>query len=900
MNQEDAHPETDAVAAPLSRPRFDPDAEEARVRKIWGGLKDFRRPGGSSRGTLAVLLEPLGLEGPIRMGTSLGAVRADILTRFKRMQGRDVLLVAGFHHAGMHPRQSPPPLPAEPPISGQSSEEAASPRLDGQGRVAADIADQLRRLGITFDARRVYDSMDPSTGRVVNEAFRRFFEEGLIYRQKKLVTWCRHCKAILSAGEIDSVKEEGDLWTVRYPIEGEVDKYLTVATSEPETIPGDCALLVSPEDEKYEEVLQGKVTNPLTREEIPVVGDEEVDPRGGTGVRRVTPGRSPRDFEKAKTLDLEAATLYGTDGRIAEGAKAFQGLDVGEARREAVAALEKGGFLERHQKHPLEITRCAHCGHPVSYLTAVQWFLRMRPVVRRAVEAVHNGAMDFSPKRWKKSFLTWSEGVSDWCISRYNVPGHRIAVSFCRRCGKSRPGPAEGPPCESCGETRFRPGKDVVDPWFSAVLAPLAALGWPRAGQEETLLPAHALFSGQSRFSSWTARFLAVATALTTIPAVRTIHIHGRIVPEGGATPDAEANDAIDPRDIIKRSGADAVRLGLAELPSGFQDIHLMHERFDISRNFVNKCWNAARFTARHFTATGGGDLGRGPAPEDRWILQQLGSVTRTMTLALEAMDTGAAAEAAVDFLRHDFSDWYIEMAKHRMRAGQRVSPARQTLGRVLFTLLRVLHPLVPFVTESIWRQLVGSAQRGRKTYPLVWAPWPSESENPPDPLLEEKIEILKDVARAVRSIRTKYRLPRTDAISVAVSFLDRGGRDALHGMEGLLKSLLNADDVNLGVHLSKPSSCATEVLGNFQVFVPLEDRPHDRSEIQRLRRRKEKLEDELLRVQGPLKSLEFVGKAPKEVRNRLQRKKDLLSAQIEHLHENIEDLEKQLDPKST
>jgi valyl-tRNA synthetase len=526
------------------------------------------------------------------------------------------------------------------------------------------------------------------------------------------------------------------------------------------------------------------------------------------------------------------------------------------------------------------------------------WYLRMHILAERAAAAVRAGMVRFHPPRWEKAFLAWTESVSPWRISMGRGFGHRIGVSYCNGCGTPAVPDAPEGGCKKCGGTEFREGEDVLDPWFSAVVGSLSAFGWPESEDGSLNLPISLVVSRQGSFHDWLARFLALGSALTGRQVFKVAAVHGRMMGEGGTRSSGPEGAGIDPRDIIVPNGADAVRMGLAELPYEFHDIRLPHERFDSGRNFVNKLWNAARFASRHITPATGSDEAFDPTEEDRWILGRLDATVAEVTRALSDLDPGHATERAVEFVRQDFCSWYLEMAKKRIRAGLAADAARRTLGRVIFTLLRILQPIIPFVTETIWRRFLGVSKGGGRAYPLLWAPWPSGGKVERDEGLEKEMETFKRVVRAVRSIRMKYKLSKGDSVSVAVSFLDRAERDGLLGFEEILKEMVNARDASFGIHLTKPASCATEVQGSFQVFVPLLEPARGLEEVRRLKQRRARLEDRLIAVSRPLESWEFMKKAPAEVRDNLRRKRDLLTSQILHIKENIEELSRVLEPR--
>lgn len=864
--------------------RFDAEREETALRGEWAALGDFRRPGGGGD-ACAILLEPFGAEGPLRMGDALGPLLADILARHRSMTGNDVLLVAGLRHASAAPREARGP------------EETAPPGAAGHDEERSRIGNQLQALGVCTDPAGLYFTLDDRVAAVVREAFFRFFDQGLVYREKKLASWCCACKEMVSDKNLDTQSVTSTVWTVRYPIKGAVEKFLTATVAEPETLAGDVALLVRGDDERYAEVLGGTVLNPLTGEPIPVLVDDRVDPRAGTGVVRLTPCARPEDFERARALEVQAVALFGLDGCVGEGGGPLQGLDAAAARAAAVEILETGDLVDRQEEATLERPVCARCRQYAIPVVSEQWFLRLDLLAARAAQEVREGKIRFRPKRWEKAFLAWADTATPWRISLQNARGQGIDVVFCARCETPHVGgpPARG--CRSCGSDEFREGADVLDPWFSAALAPFAALGWPEQTGGAPGLPAFAAVAEQSRFHLWAARLLALGTALAGQAPVRQVLVHGQIVNEEDEDEEPEKASSLedaDPRDVVRTRGADALRLSLCESLHDLLDVRFSPERFEAGQHFVNKLWNAARFAARHFSLPGEGGEGGEPLPEDRWILSRLNWTVRQVDGALDEFDPGAAAVVLTEFVRHDLCAWYLEMAKRRIRSHLHADAARKTLGRIILTLLRALHPLVPFVSETIWRRLMGSLEEKGKgrSYPLLWSPWPSAPKDDDDPETERRVELLQSVVRAARSLRSRYRIPRAEAITLLVSFDERTGRDTLRDFRDILKSLVNAEDVNVGVQLTKPASCATEVLGSFQVFVPLGDTPRMRRQLGSFVDRKSKIEDRLLRISRPLESWEFARKAPKEVRERLRQERELLAAQLHYLEQNVAELQ--------
>ncbi|MDI3256547.1 MAG: valine--tRNA ligase [Kyrpidia sp.] len=860
---------------------FEPANVENKWYRFWmekGYFRAGRVPEGKP---FTIVIPPPNVTGALHMGHALDYTLQDILIRWRRMQGRDALWLPGTDHAG---------------IATQNRVEATLLKETGQtrhdlGREAfvekvwewkrqygSIITNQIRALGFSCDWSRERFTMDEGLSKAVREVFVRLYERGLIYRGKYIINWCPRCRTALSDIEVEHEELAGTLHYIRYPL-AEGTGHLVVATTRPETMFGDVAVAVHPEDDRYRTWIGKTVRLPLTDREIPVIADAYVDPSFGTGCLKITPAHDPNDFEVGRRHRLPAPAVMNEDGTMNEGAGEFQGMDRFAARRAVVDKLREEGYLERVEEHRHAVGHCQRCQTVVEPFLSEQWFVKMKPLAEPAIEAVKAGRVRFVPERFEKLYLHWVENVRDWCISRQLWWGHRIPAWYCQACGETIVRVEEPERCPRCGSERLHQEEDVLDTWFSSALWPFSTMGWPEETEDfQRYFPTDVLVTGFDIIYFWVARMIFMSLAFTGHVPFRTVYIHGLVRDSQGRKMSKSLGNGIDPLEVVDKYGADALRFMLASGTSPGNDQRFYWEKVESSRHFANKIWNAARFVMMNVDGTADGRLDGLPLGwTDRWIVRRLNETVRDVTHALEDYDFGGAAKTVYDFVWSEFCDWYIEFSKAALYGGD--SEARRTAGQVLVHVLdralRLLHPFMPFVTEEIWQKLPVHGES------LVVAPWPEVEIRFEDPRAAERVEEWMDLIRRVRNVRSEMNVPPGKPVPVVVR---PNSEEALADLQAgliFIRRLAHVEPCTFDLHAAAPPKSVTEVLSRAEVFIPLEGLVNLEDEIKRLEKEWADLQAEVDRVRVKLNNPSFVAKAPAAVVEEQRRKEqDYLARQ--------------------
>ena len=887
-----------------SLPRqYDPAAVEDRWYAYWEENRLFHAEPNTGRKPFTIVIPPPNITGILHMGHALNNTLQDVLIRFRRMQGREALWLPGTDHAGIATQNV-----VEKDLVRQDLHREDLGRDKFLERVWAwkeqyggTIVRQLRKLGSSCDWERERFTMDEGLSRAVREVFVRLYEDELIYRGRRLINWCPRCHSALSDDEVEHEETEGHLWHVRYPVKGRRQS-LVVATTRPETMLGDTAVAVHPEDDRYRKLVGATAVLPIMNREIPVIADGIVDPAFGTGAVKVTPAHDPNDYEVGLRHGLEEITVIGSDGTMTEAAGKYAGLDRFRCRELLVSELEDLNLLESVEDHTHAVGHCYRCHHVVEPYLTEQWFVRMKPLAERAIRAQRRGHVAFHPARWEKVYLAWLENVRDWCISRQIWWGHRLPVWYCEDCGAITVAREDPEACGKCGGKHLRQDEDVLDTWFSSSLWPFSTLGWP---DETPLLdryyPTSVLVTDRGIIYFWVARMVMMGLYFMEVAPFSDVYVHGTILDDQGRKMSKSLGNGIDPLQMIDQYGADAVRFTLAALTTEGQDIRLSPTRFEMGRNFINKLWNASRFVLISLAQTPGGEA---PVPdealafEDRWILSRLSAAVEATTASLEELKYSDLAVGLREFTWHEACDWYLEIVKPRLRAGgEDARVASRVLAQVLDAMLRLLHPVAPFVSEEIWHLLGEVApKRGlAKAQPaardLVRAPWPTPAPEHRDTAVEAEMALVQDVIRAVRNVRSKFRIPPKATVDTIVSAQDPSARRTLSGHERLLCELAGAKEVTLGVGVERPEGAASEVMGRLQVYVPLSGLMDVDLERRRLEKERGKKTEFLQKSANKLRNEQFLTKAKPEVVARERERKADLEEQIGKLDELLASL---------
>jgi len=873
-------------------PRYDPTGLEDRLYRKWLEAGHFHPEAEEAERPYVIVIPPPNVTAVLHMGHGLNNTIQDVLVRWRRMAGDDALWVPGTDHAGIATQNV-----VERELAGEGTSRREIGREAFEERVWAwveeygsTISRQLRRIGCSCDWERERFTLDEGLSRSVRETFVRLYESGLVYRGNYIINWCPRCATALSDEEVEHREVEGRLWSIRYPF-AEGEGGIAVATTRPETLLGDTAVAVHPEDDRYRELVGRTVVLPLVGREIPVIADEFVDPEFGSGMVKVTPAHDPNDFEIGRRHDLPAPEILDDDATISEEApERFRGLDREVARGRVVEELRERGLLLGDEAHDHSVGRCYRCDTVVEPRLSEQWFVRMEPLAEPALDAYREGRLRFHPEHFGREYEHWLENIRDWCISRQLWWGHRIPVWYCREagCGEltvAREAPARCPECG--GEVEQDP--DVLDTWFSSWLWPFSTLGWPEETEDlEAFYPTNTLVTNADILFFWVARMVMAGLEFMGELPFTDVVLNGTVKDHRGRRMSKSLGNGIDPMEVVRRFGADAMRWTLVRGAAPGADLQLNYEDLDSTftpgRNFANKIWNAVRFSLSHLEPR---DLRVLPGEEslelsDRWILSRFRETVGRMTEALERYRLDEAAEAAHAFVWGDFCDWYLELVKPRLygdRGKRSRDAAATTLASVLDGWLRLLHPVMPFVTEELALRLPGTE---RET--LVRGPWPDPPSAWRDEEAERALGELQELIGTVRNLRSEYRVAAGSEIPLRLASVTPSLRSALEEEGEGLRSLAGISELGVDGETGGAPGAHAVLRSGTEVFVPLADVIDLARERSRLKEEVDRVESLLAATRERLANEDFREKAPAEVVDREREKEDSLQEQLERL----------------
>ncbi len=866
---------------------YDPRGVERRIYDFWMEGGWFRASVDSAREPFVISMPPPNVYGSLHIGHGFNLTLQDLLTRFYRMRGYNALWVPGLDHAG---------LAFQNAVERQLQKEGLSRFALGRERFlersyawkeeqCSYVVEQLHRLGASADWERTRFTLDPSYQRAVRRQFVRLFQEGLIYRGSYITQWCPRCRTALSDIEVEHEEEQGHLWYVRYPFtEGE--GYITVATTRPETILGDTGVAVHPGDQRYRALVGQEVTLPILHRKIPIVADGAVDPCFGSGAVKITPAHDPTDFEIGQRHGLLPVLVIGEDGQMTEEAGPFRGIDRYLAREKVIEQLEREGLLEKEENYSHAVGHCYRCHDAVEPLLSRQWFVRMKPFARPAIECVRKGEVVFAPSRWTKVYLNWMENIRDWCISRQIWWGHRIPVFYCNSCGEMCVTEEDPTKCPACGSGEIEQDPDALDTWFSSNLWPFAILGWPEDTPElHYFFPNQVLSTGYDIIFFWVARMIMASLFFMHQVPFHKVYIHGLIRDGKGRKMSRSLGNVIDPMEKMEKYGTDAFRFTMASSATlGGQDIPLAEERLEHSRNFANKLWNASRFVLmglENYHAQKPKQMGL----PHRYILSRLQQVIQETTQRLEEFDFGEATHGLEEFFWGEYCDWYIEMCKVDLYAGgDEAACAQYVMRESLEALLRLLHPIVPFITEELWQKL--PEKRGEA---LIVAPWPLPDPGLKDRAAEEEIEVIKELVRAVRNLRAEAQVPPGEKMRASL-IVEPEIEKLLRREERYILPLARLSQLEFLRVESRPATSLSTVAREMEIFLPL-SYERARQLISRMEKDAGKIEGELERARSRLKDEEFLSRAPQEVVLKQQSLAQELQFSLERVQRILRDL---------
>jgi len=747
--------------------------------------------------------------------------------------------------------------------------------------------------------------MDEGLSEAVKETFVHLYEDGLIYKGKYMINWCPRCRTALADDEVEHEEHEGHIWFIKYPYkEGSPKNYVVVATTRPETMLGDVAVAVNPKDNRYTDIIGKTLVLPVIERTIPVIADDFVNPSFGTGAVKVTPAHDPNDFEIGSRHGLTPIVIMNEDGTMNENAKDYNGQDRFECREALVEELKLRKLIEKILPHKHSVGHCYRCYTVIEPYFSDQWFVKMRPIANAAIHASKNNLITFFPARWEKTYLNWLENVRDWCISRQIWWGHRIPAWYCKDCSSISVATETPKKCGNCSNTKLEQDENVLDTWFSSALWPFSTMGWPKDTPElRYYYPTSTLVTDRGIIYFWVARMVMMGIKMMQQVPFYHVYIHGTILDEQGRKMSKSLGNGIDPLIMIDRYGADAVRFSLIILTTEGQDVKLSESKFEMGRNFTNKLWNAARFILMNLSGKETQETcieQNDYRIEDTWILSRLNTTIEECNTALEQYRFNDAAMNIYDFTWHTFCDWYLELVKHRLYNSEDIKErktAQTILANVFGTILHLLHPFVPFITEELWTNLKDTARKNNirmrgeiNTFPLINARWPKAKQQYKDTYSEDVMVILQDIIRAIRNIRSKMNIKDKQILNAVISHSGDCKYD-LKKHADLLKIMAHIERLDIGKDIPRPHNSASEVIGNIQAFVPLEGLIDPIAERERQTKHLKQLENHLSVVRRKLDNKDFVDKAPEHIVLMEQKKEKELLEQIKKVNLILEDI---------
>mgnify|MGYP003585491358 FL=1 len=872
---------------------YSPKEIEEKWYKIWEENGYFNAQHNDEKPGYSIVIPPPNVTGILHMGHMLDNAIQDTIIRYKRMKGFDTLWMPGMDHAGIATQNKVERMLLEEGKRKEDigREEFLKKTWEWKEKHGGLITRQLRRLGVSPDWSRERFTMDEGLSKAVKEVFIKLYNDGLIYRGEYIVNWCPHDKTALADDEVNHVEKNGKIWEIRYPVK-DSDEVLIVATTRPETMLGDTGVAVNPKDERYVHLIGKKVILPLMEREIPIVADEYVDMEFGTGVVKMTPSHDPNDFEVAKRTGLEFLNVFTEDAHINENGGKYAGLERFAARKAVLADLEEQGLLAGVKEHKNAIGHCYRCDTVIEPRVSTQWFVKMEPLAKRALEVVYDGKVKITPKRWERVYYNWLENIRDWTISRQIWWGHRIPAYYAQDGTVFVARDME----EAKAQAREKFGEDVplveetdvLDTWFSSALWPFSTMGWPeKTADFEKFFPTNALVTGADILFFWVARMIMMSLYITDEIPFDYVYLHGLIRDEKGRKMSKSLGNSPDPLDLIEKYGADAIRFSFLYNTSQGQDIHFSEKLLEMGSAFANKVWNASRFVLSNLEGLNK-DI---PAEElefkleDRWILSKLQKAAEAINENMDKYELDSGAKIAYEFFRGDFCDWYVEIAKTRVYGvteGKDRTTAQWVLKHVLDKGLKMLHPFMPFITEEIWQKLEIEGST------VMLSKFPETDEKFINAAAESEFDYLKEIITAIRNIRGENNVSPAKKIEVIFKTADDSERKILENNSKILDKLANVEKYGFTPNVEIPKLVGFRLVETTEIYVPLAELIDMEKEIAKLEKEIEKTGKELDRVLGKLSNESFISKAPQAVIEKENSIREELEAKIGKLKESI------------
>jgi len=870
--------------------QYSPQETEDRIFELWSEKGLFHADSSTGGEPYCISIPPPNVTGVLHMGHALNNTIQDIFIRWKRMCGFNTLWVYGTDHAGIATQNAVERSLARQNISRKDlgREKFIEKVWEWKELHGNTIKEQLQKLGCSCDWQRERFTMDEGLTRAVQEVFLRLYEKGLIYRGNYIVNWCPRCQTALSDEEVTRIEQEGKLYYIKYPVK-DSDDFVIVATTRPETMLGDVAVALNPEDKRLGDLREKVITLPILERELAVIADDYVDRKFGTGIVKVTPAHDPNDFLMGRRHDLPSVNVMDENGVMNENAGPYVGLDRFLCRTKLLEDLEEQGLLEKVEKHTYALGRCYRCDTVVEPRLSLQWFVKMKPLAEPALKAVLDGKIKFYPKRWTKVYINWMENIRDWCISRQIWWGHRLPIWYCQDCEEVVASMARAECCPKCSGTNLRQDEDVLDTWFSSWLWPFSTLGWPEDNDDlRFYYPTDALVTAQEIIFFWVAKMIVAGLEFMGEIPFRDVYIHGTVRDDTGTKMSKSLGNIIDPLEIIKEFGADALRFSIMLITAQGQDVFLAREKFEIGRHFANKIWNASRFVLPNLEGCSrSSDFERDAlSSDDVYILSKLNDTMTAVSADLRKYRLNDAASTAYDFFWHHFCDRYIEYAKPKLFGQSQEEKARtqNVLYFVLSNSLKLLHPFMPFLTEAIW----GFLPHDDETLLMV-STWPTPLKLSLDEEIAEIVMRKYELVRLGRNLRAEYNVPPGKKMRFGIKPSNEEGMDFLIQERDNVAEMLRASEVKVEMNYTPAKLAPSAITPLGTIYLRLEGEIDVEAEAARWRKQHEKINNDLEKVKRKLENRDFLEKAPAEV---IQKEKERLSAltiQAEKVKKNLE-----------
>ena len=865
--------------------QYDPSAFEDRIYKYWMDNDCFKANIDPDKKPYTIVIPPPNITGQLHMGHALDETLQDILIRWKRMSGYSALWLPGTDHAA---------IATEAKIVEAMRKEGLTKEAIGRKafmqrawkwkeQYGGRIVEQLKKLGSSCDWSRERFTMDEGCNKAVKEVFISLYEKGLIYRGERMINWCPHCKTSISDAEVNYEDQAGHFWHIRYPLT-DGSGFVELATTRPETLLGDTAVAVNPNDDRYKDIVGKTLTLPLVGREIPIVADDYVEMDFGTGVVKITPAHDPNDFEVGKRHDLPVINVLTDDAKIVDDYPDYAGLDRYEARKKIVDDLEKGGYLVETEDYSHNVGTCYRCSSTVEPKVSTQWFVKMEPLAGPAIKAVKDGRTKFVPERFEKIYFHWLENIKDWCISRQIWWGHQIPAFYCDDCGETVVTKKNEAFCPKC-KKKMRQDEDTLDTWFSSALWPFSTLGWPDKTEDlEYFYPTNTLVTGYDIIPFWVMRMMFSALEQMGEVPFDTVLIHGLVRDSQGRKMSKSLGNGIDPLEVIAQYGADALRFMLATGNSPGNDMRYIDDKVKASRNFANKLWNAARFIMMNLPDDYEiNDLPSNLTTEDKWIVSKINSLAKDINTNLEGFEIGVAVQKLYDFIWDVYCDWYIELTKPRILAGgETKETAQAVLVWVMKEMLKLLHPFMPFITEEIWQTLVGGSPLMLESFPIYKESLCFEKE-------EKDFEKIIDAIKGIRNRRAEMNVAPSIKAKV---YIETSFAEVFKSGSMFFERLASASEVEVS-DTAYAADALTVVTDSARIFIPLDEIVDKDKETERLNKEMKAVKKDIDFLSGKLSNQGFLAKAPKQLIEKEKAKLETAMQKMAKIKESIEKLKK-------